>query len=132
MQRRFWLKDTLDGFLSLHLGGASTRITGSGYPDPYRPGNTCNVVVLRFNSTVLSDSRSHSKEYWFDTTTNRLVRVVHDSGREVLLGDYVVYAGNEFVGTLKVMDRGIVNSTITVAPFALGPALLDSLFAGSN
>lgn len=127
-----FLEDTLDGFLAQHLGGASTRIIGTAYPDPARPGSSCNVVVLRFVSQVLNDSASHSKEYWFDTKTKELVRVVHDSGREVLLRDYVQLGGNEFVGTLRVLDNGVLKYTITLAPSSVGPALDDSTFGGND
>lgn len=125
------LEDTLDGFLALHLGGASTRIVGTAYPDPGRPGSSCNVVTLRFESRVLPDNTVHSKDYWFDTATSELVRVVHDSGTEVLISNYAAAGANEFAGTLRVLSHGTLQYTIALASSAVGPQLNDGLFGGN-
>lgn len=126
------LEDTLDGFLAQHLGRASTRVLGRGYPDPTRPGKLCGVVTLHGIQAADVNSAGRTKQYWFDMNTNRLVRAVHaETGAEVRFVEYASSQGNEFPTKIQVFQGGTLSVTYVIVPAGVSAQANDGLFGGN-
>lgn len=123
------LEDTLDGFLALHLGGASTNVIGSGYPCPDNAKDACAVIGLYGVHALNPAGKGRYKQYWFDLRTNRLVRVVHgDDGADVRYSTYATVDGDEFPVSIEVRKNGVVANTISVVPGGARPSANDGIF----
>ena len=126
------LESTLDGFLALHLGGASTRIVGTAYPDPLRSGESCDVIVLRGPSRTKQNSAIVHRQYWFDSSSKRLVRVVFRDGElDVRLKAYARMGSDEFPQVIEVLDHGAPKYLMSMSIKGIGPATEDGTFDGN-
>jgi len=125
-------EDTLDGFLALHHGIASSRIVGSGYPAPAGMVGVYDVISLLIPMTSKDAGGSaRSKMYWFDRSTKRLVRIGHEApGVEVRAEDWNRVQNNEFAGTLTLYSQGAVKYVVKLVPTGVGPTQNDGLFDG--
>lgn len=120
------LEDTLDGFLAATQNQGALRTVGTGYPDPTRPGQTADVVALMMPSRAKSVGRTVAKMYWFDSRTRLLARVTRTDGFETRFSDWKEYEGDQYPGTIQILEGKAIKYRITLVPQAVGAKQADS------
>jgi hypothetical protein len=133
-----FLEDSLEGFFAAEAG-RSVRFLGSGYrfSAPGSEGRSFEIVELRAPRRFRNASQATVKQYWFDTRTRLLSRVIyriaevpHSEMVEVLWRDWRDVQGEKVPFSVERKESGRTTLQLTFSSAFVSPRVDDGRFSG--